>query len=155
MSSEILNNYIKTIHPDLSDYECKEIVNIIDEDIEKIISNYIEENRRIRSLAEELFGDEISKIDLINKFLKEQVSENTIQRLESINWKDLYKVSPQFDYRKHCNIYSCTCSGEDPRILRKEMINSAINNDSDNFIKCLNKILGNCCISNIYELDND
>jgi hypothetical protein len=38
--------------------------------------------------------------------------------------------------------------------IKEELKNAAVKNNPDEFIKSLNELLGNCCISSINDLDD-
>lgn len=144
---EVLNNingYIQYRLPELTFAECNTLTNMLCKDLDsqlKSYSNSLEETRKA--------AINLSEYSDILYFLLNSISEETLNRVKSINWE---KLSKDFEsYRK--NTYN-TCSGRNPMKIKEEMMNAAVKNNPDKFIKLLNELLGNCCISSIDDLDD-
>ena len=94
-----------------------------------------------------------SNYNTIVDFLTNDISIKTLERLESIDWKKFNSV-PKFIRNTSFGGYKWnTCSGRHPLQIKKDLTMAMINKDVDTFIKCLNELLGNCCINTIDDLD--
>ena len=95
------------------------------------IRDFIEKEHTVHGLCIELSNYSDVLTNLLN-FKKE-----TVDRYASIVWnKDLHPCSRR-------SIYD----------IKKDLKMAASNGNEDEFIGCLNELLGNCCISSINELD--
>lgn len=124
--------------------------NILD-DINSKVINYKLKYEKIDTITRSL-----SNHDIINEFFM-KLSDENLERYKSINWNDLLIELPEFEGHALTGSfkYKSTCSGRSPREIRHDMQVAATTNDMDTFIKCLNEILGNCCINSIDDLDDD
>ena len=94
-----------------------------------------------------------SNYNTIVDFLTNDISIKTLERLESIDWKKFNSV-PKFIRNTSFGEFEWnTCSGRRPSQIKKDLTMAMVNTDVDTFIKCLNELLGNCCINTIYDLD--
>lgn len=94
-----------------------------------------------------------SNYNTIVDFLTNDISIKTLERLESIDWKKFNSV-PKFIRNTSFGEFEWnTCSGRRPSQIKKDLTMAMVNKDVDTFIKCLNELLGNCCINTIYDLD--
>lgn len=104
--------------------------------------NFSEFTNEIYNKAEEL-----ADVDRIYKFLTESISKETLERFMSIDWNSFTKEeTPPYRWN--------TCNGENPEYIKFRLARHSFNDDPDSFIRELNNLLGNCCINNIYDLDN-
>lgn len=94
-----------------------------------------------------------SNYNTIVDFLTNDISIKTLERLESIDWKKFNSV-PKFIRNTSFREFEWnTCSGRRPSQIKKDLTMAMVNKDVDTFIKCLNELLGNCCINTIDDLD--
>lgn len=94
-----------------------------------------------------------SNYNTIVDFLTNDISIKTLERLESIDWKKFNSV-PKFIRNTSFEEFEWnTCSGRRPSQIKKDLTMAMVNKDVDTFIKCLNELLGNCCINTIDDLD--
>jgi hypothetical protein len=148
---EVLNNingYIQYRLPELTFVECNKLTDMLCKDLDSQLKSYSDSLKETKKVALEL-----SEYDDILYFLLNNISEETLNRVKSIDWEKLSKDSGH--YRKDINerIYD-TCSGRSPMEIKEELKNAAVKNNPDEFIKSLNELLGNCCISSINDLDD-
>lgn len=144
---EVLNNingYIQYRLPELTFVECSKLTDMLCKDLDSQLKSYSNSLKETRKAAINL-----SEYDDILYFLLNSISEETLNRVKSIDWE---KLSKDFDYNRK-NIYN-TCSGRSPIKIKEELKNAAVKNNPDEFIKLLNELLGNCCISSIDDLDD-
>ena len=102
-----------------------------------------------KEFSDEIYNkaEELAGVNRIYKFLTESISKETLERFMSIDWNSFTKEkTPPYSWN--------TCNGEDPEYIKFRLARHSFDDDPDSFIKELNKLLGNCCINNIYDLDN-
>ena len=96
---------------------------------------------------------EYSNYNAILDFLTNDISIETLERFKSINWKDFDSVPKFVGYTSFGKFEWNTCSGRNPLQIKEDLTTAMVNKDVDTFIKCLNELLGNCCINTMYDLD--
>ena len=94
-----------------------------------------------------------SNYNTIVDFLTNDISIETLERLKSIDWKELNSVPKFIGNTSFGKFEWNTCSGRHPLQIKKDLTTAMVNKDVDTFIRCLNELLGNCCINTIYDLD--
>ena len=148
---EVLNNingYIQYRLPELTFVECSKLTDMLCKDLDSQLKSYSDSLKETRKAAINL-----SEYDDILYFLLNSISEETLNRVKSIDWEKLSKDSGHYGKGRNERIYD-TCSGRSPMKIKEELKNAAVKNNPDEFIKLLNELLGNCCISSIDDLDD-
>ena len=135
MSSE---SRLKTI---LSDYLFNDqmvIASQCDSIAERCIKLLKEEVNKVRFFERNVqnLSEKLCCLDKIRNFLLTSIPIDVVERLIDANWN---KLSESEHFKGYI----------------KDMFNDALNDSADDFIGDVNRLLGNCCIGDICQLDDD
>lgn len=134
---DVLNNisaYIRYRLPEVTYLESTCLTNVLCKDLDLKLKNYYDSLKDTKKLALEL-----SYYDDIFKFLTDDISEETLNRIKAIDWRKEYDP----------------CSKKSSTQLKNEIRYACIKKNSDELIKILNENFGNCCIESIDQLDDE
>lgn len=149
---EAIAEYVQSHKKISNSSELDYIVDRVLNDITDKVDLYYNEVKEVQKYAIKL-----SNYDKVADFLMNHISKDTLERVKSIDWDNiLSNTHPVFKGNSLFGkfVWDNTCSGRNPFEIKMDMERAAVSNDPDNFIKSLNELLGNCCISNINELDD-
>jgi hypothetical protein len=121
----------------LSRYESQDLSAEIKTKIVEAISKHNERTEKVNKLAIQL-----SNYSTTYDFLFNEISSEDLDRLLEIDWGkyETGEIKP--------------CSGNFWEI--EDNLKSAVSKkDANSFIKYLNQLIGNCCMTTIYDLDNE
>jgi len=131
--------------------EATDITNTLFSDLNKKLEEYQKSQEELDKVALEL-----SNYSSIREFLRKEISKDTFERLKSIDWVKLSKSGGHFEGNHITGryVWDETCSGRCPSAIKNDLARAAVSGEADSFIKALNELLGNCCITSVNDLDD-